>query len=549
MNMKMKDIVSIAVLLALTAGAYSLFTNNDSQEPALVDESQIINSVQPQVLPDNKSQPKQNNVTAQTSKYCKSATPYLQELSKLAQHRKQTIEQISLSSKTIKTSTQQKERQIQLAGIELDTFRQLTARQSFDHYDLMPVKGKPSILKGSLKHQFIGYMTSRNYDSIAAMIDSKQITDQSILGGYSILTRLLDDNPAMDLAVVEQILQAGLNANFSDLVVMSAKQAPLELIDLLARYNKDPVNQSWFHHYRQNTLSMLAAQELNVALFDYWLATGVPLMTDEFDYTAVDVLPAPTNQKQLQSAIHIFGEIAIRNILPYKVDTLDKIKRWLPQDIQQQYSGYFKAHEAVIVTAIDSLTDNEKNNRQYMATYFAQIDSQIAQTNAQMAKCGFSSSLASNTANESQFDLPYVAPLQTDTMKQFEHLDEAEKQAVLSRTARLKNKDWQGYLDDMAEFSDNWQDNAVQQMVMSQLIGEDAPFEFIEPFLDDGVQLTPTTIFALVANNNKARITKLIPYGLQLTALNEHNQTPLQYAKSISATNDLIKLLANKNHH
>ncbi|MCJ8271515.1 MAG: hypothetical protein MJK04_19215, partial [Psychrosphaera sp.] len=518
----------------------------DNQVDASTDESVVVNSVQHQAQPEGKTRPKKNDLPTQTSKRCKSADPYLHQLSKLAQQRKQTIEQIALSSKTVAVSSQQKERQIQLAGIELDTFRQLTAPLPFDHYDLLPVNGKPKILKGTSKQQFIGYMSSRNYQPIAAMVASGQITENTIIGGSSILTRLLDDNPNIDLTVVEQLLQAGLTANFSDLVVMTQKQAPLALVDLLTRYNKDPVSQSWYHHYRQNTLSMLAAQGLNTALFDYWLAIDVPLMTGEFDYTAVDVLPVPANKQQLQSAIHIFGEIANRQILPYKVDTLDIIKRWLPQDIQQQYAGYFEAHEAAIMVSIDALSEIEQNNRQHMEAFFGQINSQVAQVNAAMAECGFDTNNPSKITDDGQFDLPYVEVAQSDSIAEFKHLDESEKQAMLGRTARLKNKDWQGYLDDMETYSDNWQDNGTQQMALSQLLGEDAPFEFIEPFLTDGVVLSPTTIFALVANNNRVRIAKLIPYGLQLTAVNEHNQTPLQYAKAIAAPKDLIELLINK---
>ncbi|MCJ8268765.1 MAG: hypothetical protein MJK04_05100 [Psychrosphaera sp.] len=427
------------------------------------------------VVDDKKHSNKAPVIAKEKTQQCEAAQPHFVQLDELTHKRQAWIKRLAMAAKKVNVPQHLKERQMQLSGVPLDVFRQLTAPLNFDHYDLLPVNGKPHLLEGALQEKTMGCQFSRQYECFINLAESGQITTQTILGRNSILIGLIDADEHIKLATIERLMQAGLNTNFADLVFMTSKNAPLLWIERMVAYNKDPLDRTWSHHYRKNTLSMLAAETLNAPLFDYWLGLGSPLSTTEYDYTAMDVLKAPQNEQELESAIQIFVEIANRMVLPYKTDTLDKIKHWLPLEIQQQHVEYFNAHQNALLASLEPIPAGMIEYSQKLARYLGSMNAAITELDQKLAGCKIDR-INNTAASKQTTDSDITAHNPSDTIDAFSQLDASQQQDILAQINLLKRKDWQGYVAKTDEMLTRLQDNGINTIALLQLIQANAPF-------------------------------------------------------------------------
>jgi hypothetical protein len=248
----------------------------------------------------------------------------------------------------------------QHAAVPLNVFRRLTGKyRDLNMNSLMHMDGKSVRVPNAVQNQFEQHLRDKNYDGIIMQIRSGELVTNSSVGSHSVLSRVLLRDKAIDIEIVKELIDAGLTPSFPDFVRMTATNRDLELIELLVRSSEDDVNKSWYNNDHFNNLTMLAAEKLNSSLFNFWLAQGSKMAVKINDYTALDVMKTPTSEYELVQASSIFVELANRTVLPYKADTMDRVKAWLPAKLQHTYADYLNRYEAPVLSGFELQKSDE----------------------------------------------------------------------------------------------------------------------------------------------------------------------------------------------
>jgi len=173
---------------------------------------------------------------------------------------------------------------------------------------------------------------TQNYQQVLAALQADPAPQQLAWHGQTLLTAILATDPALSPLTLQQLFDHGLQPVFADLVAATALQLPVPLVDTLNMAFNGDRQQLWFHQYRRNNLTLQAAADGNVALYDYWLAQGVPALISAADLNAFDVLPFPATAAELQQRLPMIHSFIKQGLLPRQFTHLTSWLLLLPKD-------------------------------------------------------------------------------------------------------------------------------------------------------------------------------------------------------------------------
>lgn len=173
---------------------------------------------------------------------------------------------------------------------------------------------------------------SQNYQEVLTALQADPAPKQLAWHGQTLLTAILATDPALSLLTLQQLIDHGLQPVFADLVAATALQLPVPVVDTLNMAFSGDRQQLWFHQYRRNNLTLQAAVDGNVALFDYWLAQGVPALISAADLNAFDLLPFPATEAELYARLPMIRSFIKQGLLPRQFTNLTSWLLVLPKD-------------------------------------------------------------------------------------------------------------------------------------------------------------------------------------------------------------------------
>lgn len=173
---------------------------------------------------------------------------------------------------------------------------------------------------------------SQDYQEMLAALQADPAPQQLAWHGQPLLTALLAADPAISPLTLQQLIDSGLQPVFADIVAATALQLSVPLVDTLNMAFEGDKQQLWFHQYRRNNLTLLAASVGNVALYDYWLAQGVPALISAADLNAFDLLPFPANSTELQERLPMIRSFSKQGLLPRQFTQLTSWLLLLPTE-------------------------------------------------------------------------------------------------------------------------------------------------------------------------------------------------------------------------
>lgn len=179
---------------------------------------------------------------------------------------------------------------------------------------------------------------SQDYQEVLAALQADPAPQELAWHGQTLLTAILATDPALSPQTLQQVIDHGLQPVFADLVAATALQLAVPLVDTLNMAFSGDRQQLWFHQYRRNNLTLQAAVDGNAALYDYWLAQGVPAFISAADLNAFDLLPFPATEAELNARLPIIRSFMKQGLLPRQFTTLTSWLLLLPQDDALQLS-------------------------------------------------------------------------------------------------------------------------------------------------------------------------------------------------------------------
>ncbi|MCP5064769.1 MAG: ankyrin repeat domain-containing protein [Ignavibacteriae bacterium] len=543
MNKQLKVLLLITILITSIIYFASFWNNNENQPHA-----ENVNKVNNKVEELTKTQINKNlHNGKQLSEECLDSE---EALTLVENVKKESVKQLKTLLKLLRESNlnkSQQEKIIQKIGIPIMGFRQLTAWHGQNNYsDLNPVIGKIIPLDSTTKTNYTQYLLTQNYESIITQINNGSLTNQNIINGRSILSNTIIQAKDINTYTIERLVNAGLTPHFSDLVELTEANMPLDIIRLIVSYNTDDINQSWYNHYRKNTLTMIAAKNINYPVFNFWVKQGVLSSTDKKDFTALDTLSEPSNEKELAEANQIFIELALQNVVPYDIKTLEKIKKWLPKETLKRFGNYFT------------------NEREAVLDEFEMRISEEFSTSFQIQKRKLEDAIKQEKlCNELGINNNIVTNIITERLKEVENnkrtkedsnlpdnpikLNNKTKKLIIELRAMRKNKAWDDYLAISDKLAQELNSTEVHTMSILSALEDNVPIEIILELLDRGATMPLNAIIILAITGNIELTKKLLPYGLDLYFKDNENRNALYFSVKHDDSYEMFNFLLKSN--
>jgi ankyrin repeat protein len=417
---------------------------------------------------------------------------------------------------------------VQLVGIDLRLFRRTSAVYDYNYRSLLPINAEILRLTAKQKNFVMKSMISGNYSEIISNASIGQLTNNHILAGDPLLSALILANAKIEPSTVEQLIDAGLTPGFADLVKLSSnKQVPAATIKLLESFNQALLSTTWFANYQDYNLTMLAAQMLDIDLLELWINRGVAAYANQNDFTAMDMVAVPQSSDDKIKAIKVFELLATKNVMPYDIATIGRLKQWLPQDIINQYDYYFEQYQMPSISREDA-----QSSRQFKLA-MTDIIEQLNGTENNLAKC-------QQLINQNKVITP-VKP--SSTTPKMDDLDEATQKLAFKLLNALNNKDWQRYLEAFHRLPAEIDENELLNLILLQAIQSNAPYKQIIALIERGAQLDESVIFILAMRKNIFLANNLYPYGLNLHAIDNEGRSALEYAIIAGGSEKMLAFL------
>ncbi len=521
----MKKAISILVIISICMIGVFLFLRNDSQHESI--DSMVVADEFVILTAKKGDENGQKNTIQTVQKLCDITT---EELAGLESEVHDIVYTFIPEFKNLGLTKGQQENIVQSASFSVDKFRRMTAWHNQTEYtNLMTVKGRPIPLEPKLYTNYYSYLYSKNYEGIISLAKSKLFISQNIANGNSILSNTILHDTAIPFSVVEQLLNAGLAPNFVELVKLTKANLPLDIINLVAGYATDDINQFWYEQYRENTLTMLAASKFNYELFEYWFNLGVPATGGEFDFSAMDMIATPTNGEEIKQATKIFKLLADNNVNPYDQRTLSKIKKWLSLDIQQNYHPYFLNNAEIKITGAEFEISKK------LASAIGYKNKVLDSANIRKLKCDKEREALSETFVENSDKSLAGSPLIKELTSDF----------VLKLSQAKNSGNWENYLLDTDEMVEQTGLGEMYNIALMMAIQSNSPISVIDDLLERGATIPENAIFTLAMNSNLELTKKLIPRGLNIHYKSQQQRNALYYASTLNASIEMFDFLLN----
>jgi len=432
---------------------------------------------------------------------------------------------------------------LQGLGLDILSYRKAINPRVFNSSDLRPVTGKYQIIGKNLalKERFETHFFNKNYQAIISQVEQGILTLQHIYDGLSLLSAIFLNDKEISSDIIVQLISVGLAPTFADLVVATQLNLPKNIVMTLRDHYFDEPMQTWYHNYHHNNLVMAATENLNSDLFYYWFEQDIPYRAKELDYTALDVLPTPKNDKELSAAIDIFVSLAKKSLYPYKNNTLDNIKQWLPLEVQQQFNHYFNNEQPKL------LSTKAQQEFDFLSSRFNESSTyNIAEIKEQLEACYH--------IKFPQSELIDYKPLALDSFYIEAHNNlqvtvdnmSKEDQVTLKRVTKLhdyiQHQQWDILIEQVESIANDTDTEWLYGMTLLNLIIANAPEKPVNAMLEHRVILSPETIFLLIKNNNVELANKLLNYDLEVNT-KKNNMSPLEYAKKHNASQEMLDFL------
>lgn len=229
-------------------------------------------------------------------------------------------------------------------------------------------------------------LSNADYQDMLAFLQEQPEENRHLLyqdGQLSLLLQIIAKNPDLPFGVLQQLIDAGLRPFFADFAVMTTLDLPLPLIAMLQQHYAGDLSQQWRDNYRQYNLTLLAAENQNATLFDYWLALGIPAELGKREPNAFDLIPLPGNEAELHQQLPKIRTLLNAAIVPRSADLQSQWLLLLPET-EKELLLILLQQQAATITSIDP--DSNSADAALLQA-LQQVQQQFTVLLAQFARC------------------------------------------------------------------------------------------------------------------------------------------------------------------
>jgi len=434
--------------------------------------------------------------------------------------------------------------------------------------------GKSHILADNYEqHKNLGIEQMQLFDQLLAKkspaplidaLNTGKIHAEKLHVGRSMLSMVLKNNPAISPTEIQSLLDVGLTIHLQALVA-AVESNNTEAAKFLTEKYQGKLDTTWSVDGMSVNLTMMAAATFNDELFFYFFERGVSAYTgDSTDYTLMfDVMPEPVTEAQKRRALPYVTDALRHNARSIRLSTVERLKKWLPDDVQQAYRSELTTSWEIP----ENLIQQGKTLQAEIHDFQARIDSAKATESACQQSYNYDAlayleELLKKDIDSSELSLA-TKSLLTEKQRALAQRT-LDKASVISaqKPTTVQEQQWQDYLSQQLKLFDvvlekNWEAAGVlcstnanpeyRSMLCNHVLSryfdsDQIEWEFAEKILMSMERWDASLITPLAMNNRLDLIKKFIDHGVRLDQLDD-NYNPLSWAIRKPGNTDTIKFL------
>jgi len=430
-------------------------------------------------------------------------------------------------------SNVKKETKIQLLGVDIEKYRKYSNYTDEVH----EIDNNLRYLDKNLVLKVYQHVLLQEYDLIISMVDNDVINSSMGFSDKSILSLIMNTNPKIESSALSAIVNSGLYPTINDLATATRLNLSGEIIEILRANFYGDLGKTWRRGYRQESLSMIAVEKLNYKLFKYWHNQGSPTAPDN-DINSMDIIELPSDNNKRSIAIKIFDLLANDKIYPFKVTTLERIEKWFtPEEFEthktylRDAKQYMEQRNVVLAQDFDTLDSDT-------ALFIQDLKGERKRINTIVNNCIVQKK---DSVSEHRNDNKDV-----NKWTAFHSLSKHEKSLIVDAQSALITKDWDRYLMLHNEAFSSEEIEVSNTIAMSQLIIGNAPYEYIEVYINNGTPILAEHLAMVMVNDNLELMENILPYSFHIFESNVDN-IPKNFFDGEIILSKEMELLLEKN--
>lgn len=399
---------------------------------------------------------------------------------------------------------------------------------------------------------------------IADAFRNKALNPTNIHFGSSLVGQLILRNPHINVDQIQSLRAAGAEIHL-ETIATAVKFASSEVVIFLAENYQQDLASQWRINDIPTNLAMASAAAFRDDLFFYFINKGIkPYVDNGYEYSMLfDVMPEPVTEQQKQRALIYVVDALKHNARSTRLSSIERLKRWLPEDIQQSYhstlmpaieipaelmalgtrlKGELEQMQAQIAAAqrLASACQHQHNYR--VENYLEEL----LQGNADSKNL----SLATKNLLSKHFDEQMKKGWQKAAEEQAKKTDPAEvrnleesKQVNQKLFNQIMDKQWDKALAICStQPRQDLRNGLCSQLLHSYVSDEKANWAFVEKILPHVTKMDSGLLTALAMGNKMDLLRKFAARGLAFDQLDYHHD-PLAWALRIGNNTEAIAFL------
>lgn len=404
----------------------------------------------------------------------------------------------------------------QASGItHLQYLRYSTMRKN-NINDLLAVDNEPRVLSSDLARSLDLAISNSNLSELGEQINQLGIQNSTIIGGKSIITKLLIENKLSNEADVHQFIASSkLTPNFTDLVQAIRSHINSQAITALASYYTGDLAKTWREELVKNNLATYSARYGRPDLIEFWLTQGLsPSISNENGKVTNTILDMAASYNVPENASLALLKIAERyHVKPVGFHSYTFFNNL---DIQngRQYQSYLDDINAEFMVNFNFMKLPDSINTTMVN--IEQLNQKIKTIEQQATQCGL------KEINDSKIMFALVdeqsEKVNSNAVESGKtYIDSSDQYSFLiEEKALLKAKKYDEFLFLVKNNTTQFGDFIVNQSILL-CITENAPFDVFKSLFDMGGQLSSGAYALLAFNNNTEILKSFVEHNIKIT--------------------------------
>lgn len=207
-------------------------------------------------------------------------------------------------------------------------FTELPRNSEDSKFTLRNGTSKSIYPESDLHYAFLKFHHGGSLDDLKSTLKKTKTPTDGDFSGYALISAIMLKQQ-LHVNDILELLKLGLTVQFEDLVHATLTFQETATLQILRDNFGGDITTEWRRHGYHYNLSLISAESVNLAALEFWNSLGVKNHIAGEAYTALDLVPFPTQHHETTSVAAIVDYLVRAGVKPQQQITYIRLANWL----------------------------------------------------------------------------------------------------------------------------------------------------------------------------------------------------------------------------